>query len=123
MADTVPPVNVRYGSKRDIADPRTVRDFAKAVQTVNRLDLLTVLTVCDIRGVGPNTWNNWKAVLIRALYRQTKKVLENGYEAITRENRGAEAKKNLKARLVAWDLGRCEVNWRAIMIHTGKDYM
>ena len=39
--------------KRDIADPRTVRDFAKAVQTVNRLDLLTVLTVCDIRGVGP----------------------------------------------------------------------
>ena len=89
--------------KRDIADPRTVRDFAKAVQTVNRLDLLTVLTVCDIRGVGPNTWNNWKAVLIRALYRQTKKVLENGYEAITRENRGAEAKKNLKARLVSWN--------------------
>ena len=89
--------------KRDIADPRTVRDFAKAVQTVNRLDLLTVLTVCDIRGVGPNTWNNWKAVLIRALYRQTKKVLENGYEALTRENRGTEAKKNLKLRLVNWD--------------------
>ena len=44
--------------KRDIADPRTIRDFAKAVQTVKRLDLLTVLTVCDIRGVGPETWNN-----------------------------------------------------------------
>ena len=27
--------------KRDIADPRTVRDFAKAVQTRERLDLLT----------------------------------------------------------------------------------
>ena len=89
--------------KRDIADPRTVRDFAKAVQTVNRLDLLTVLTVCDIRGVGPTTWNNWKAVLIRALYRQTKKVLENGFEALTRENRGAEAKKNLRERLVSWN--------------------
>ncbi|MDO7618087.1 MAG: [protein-PII] uridylyltransferase, partial [Planktomarina temperata] len=36
--------------KRDIADPRTVRDFAKAVQSVKRLDLLTVLTVCDISG-------------------------------------------------------------------------
>ena len=59
--------------KRDIADPRTVRDFAKAVQTVKRLDLLTVLTVCDIRGVGPNVWNNWKAALIRALYRQTRR--------------------------------------------------
>ncbi|MCU0908664.1 MAG: [protein-PII] uridylyltransferase, partial [Rhodobacteraceae bacterium] len=41
--------------KRDIADPRTVRDFAKLVKTKKRLDLLTVLTVCDIRGVGPGT--------------------------------------------------------------------
>ena len=57
--------------KRDISEPRTVRDFAKAVKTQKRLDLLTVVTVCDIRGVGPDVWNNWKAQLIRALYRQT----------------------------------------------------
>ena len=88
--------------KRDIADPRTVRDFAKAVQTVKRLDLLCVLTVCDIRGVGPNTWNNWKAVLIRGLYRQTKKALETGLEDLNRENRGAEAKKALRAALADW---------------------
>ncbi|MGJ8611190.1 MAG: [protein-PII] uridylyltransferase, partial [Octadecabacter sp.] len=67
--------------KRDISDPRTVRGFAKAVKTVERLDLLCVLTVCDIRGVGPGTWNNWKAVLIRGLYRQTRFALENGMEA------------------------------------------
>ena len=88
--------------KRDIADPRTVRDFAKAVQTVKRLDLLCVLTVCDIRGVGPDTWNNWKAVLIRALYRQTQRGLEDGMEALNRENRGAEAKKALRAELSDW---------------------
>ena len=88
--------------KRDIADPRTVRDFAKAVQTVKRLDLLCVLTVCDIRGVGPNTWNNWKAVLIRGLYRQTKRALETGLEDLNRENRGAEAKKTLRVALAAW---------------------
>jgi [protein-PII] uridylyltransferase len=88
--------------KRDIADPRTVRDFAKAVQTVKRLDLLTVLTVCDIRGVGPNTWNNWKAALIRALYRQTKRAMEQGMEALNRENRGAEAKKALREALPDW---------------------
>lgn len=88
--------------KRDIADPRTVRDFAKAVSTVDRLNLLTVLTVCDIRGVGPDTWNNWKAVLLRALYRQTRLVLENGLEAITRENRGTEAKKMLRTELSNW---------------------
>ncbi|MGR3503097.1 [protein-PII] uridylyltransferase [Pseudaestuariivita sp.] len=88
--------------KRDIADPRTVRDFAKAVQTVKRLDLLTVLTVCDIRGVGPNTWNNWKAALIRALYRQTRRALEEGMEALTRENRGADAKRALREALPDW---------------------
>ncbi len=88
--------------KRDIADPRTVRDFAKAVKEVKRLDLLCVLTVCDIRGVGPNTWNNWKAVLIRALYRQTRRALETGLEDLNRENRGAEAKRALRAALGDW---------------------
>nr|WP_254796839.1 [protein-PII] uridylyltransferase [Sulfitobacter albidus] len=88
--------------KRDIADPRTVRDFAKAVREVKRLDLLCVLTVCDIRGVGPDTWNNWKAVLIRALYRQTDRALEEGMEALNRSNRGAEAKQALRAALPDW---------------------
>ncbi len=88
--------------KRDIADPRTVRDFAKAVQTVKRLDLLTVLTVCDIRGVGPDVWNNWKAALIRALYRQTRRALETGMEDLNRENRGASAKKALREVLPDW---------------------
>ena len=89
--------------KRDIADPRTVRDFAKAVQSVERLDLLTVLTVCDIRGVGPTTWNNWKAALLRALYRQTRRGLEDGLEALNRGTRGTEAKRNLRAALEGWD--------------------
>ncbi|MFO7921107.1 MAG: [protein-PII] uridylyltransferase [Nioella sp.] len=89
--------------KRDISDPRTVRDFAKAVKTKSRLDLLTVLTVCDIRGVGPNVWNNWKATLLRALYRATASALETGLEDLNREKRETEAKKALRARLADWD--------------------
>lgn len=88
--------------KRDIAEPRTVRDFAKAVQTRERLDLLCVLTVCDIRGVGPGTWNNWKASLLRALYRQTRRAMESGLEELNREKRGSEAKRNLRAALSDW---------------------
>ncbi|MFW2541294.1 [protein-PII] uridylyltransferase [Primorskyibacter sp. 2E107] len=88
--------------KRDIADPRTVRDFAKAVKTKERLDLLCVLTVCDIRGVGPTTWNNWKAALLRALYRQTRRALEGGMEDLNREMRGTEAKKLLREKLPDW---------------------
>jgi [protein-PII] uridylyltransferase len=88
--------------KRDIADPRTIRDFAKAVKTRERLDLLTVLTVCDIRGVGPGTWNNWKAQLIRTLYRQTAEALESGLEDLNREALETEAKRALRAALSDW---------------------
>jgi [protein-PII] uridylyltransferase len=88
--------------KRDIGDPRTVRDFAKAVKSRKRLDLLTVLTVCDIRGVGPGTWNNWKAMLLRRLYGLTAEALEAGLESLNRENREDEAKRALRERLADW---------------------
>jgi [protein-PII] uridylyltransferase len=88
--------------KRDLGDPRTVRDFAKAVKSRKRLDLLTVLTVCDIRGVGPGTWNNWKAMLLRSLYQQTFDALEGGLETLNRENREDEAKRALRDRLPDW---------------------
>src|SRR6056297_2183491 len=101
--------------KRDIADPRTVRDFAKAVQTKERLDLLCVLTVCDIRGVGPNTWNNWKASLLRALYRQTRRAMEGGLEELNREQRGSDAKRNLRAALPDW-------NQKALKAETARHY-
>ncbi len=89
--------------KRDISEPRTIRDFAKAVKTKERLDLLTVLTVCDIRGVGPGTWNNWKAELLRSLYRVTASALEHGLEAVNRDSQEAEAKRALRAALLDWD--------------------
>ncbi|THD85849.1 [protein-PII] uridylyltransferase [Aliigemmobacter aestuarii] len=89
--------------KRDIGDPRTVRDFAKVVKTRRRLDLLTVLTVCDIRGVGPGTWNNWKAMLLRQLHRDTAEALEGGLENLNREKRESEAKRYLREALSDWD--------------------
>ncbi|MFZ7091569.1 [protein-PII] uridylyltransferase [Primorskyibacter sp. 2E233] len=101
--------------KRDIADPRTVRDFAKAVKTKERLDLLCVLTVCDIRGVGPGTWNNWKAALLRALYRQTRRALEGGMEDLNRELRGTEAKKLLREKLAKWSAAD-------LRVETGRHY-
>jgi [protein-PII] uridylyltransferase len=88
--------------KRDISDPRTIRDFAKAVKTRERLELLTVLTVCDIRGVGPNTWNNWKATLLRGLYRATATALETGLEDLNREKLEGEGKKTLREALANW---------------------
>jgi [protein-PII] uridylyltransferase len=88
--------------KRDLADPRTVRDFAAAVQSPSRLKLLTVLTVCDIRGVGPGVWNNWKAMLLRALYAETLEHLTGGSQSQSRPEREALAKEALAAALADW---------------------
>ena len=101
--------------KRDLSDPRTLRDFAKLVKTRKRLDLLCVLTVCDIRGVGPGTWNNWKAMLLRQLYRETAAALEGGLETLNRENRADAAKKLLRERLKDWDA-------REIRAETARHY-
>ncbi|RQP05017.1 MAG: [protein-PII] uridylyltransferase [Paracoccus sp. BP8] len=103
--------------KRDIADPRTLRDFAKAVKTTRRLDMLLVLTVCDIRGVGPGTWNNWKAMLLRKLHQETKAALENGLEELNRDKRTGEAKRSLRHLLTAkgWEP-------KAIKAELGRHY-
>ena len=88
--------------KRDISDPRTIRGFANAVKSKKRLELLTCLTVCDIRGVGPDTWNNWKAQLLRTVYRDTSTALETGLEDLNRETRETEAKRALREALPDW---------------------
>ena len=103
--------------KRDISDPRTLRDFAKAVKTKARLDLLLVLTVCDIRGVGPTTWNNWKAELLRKLHTLTADALKNGLEDINREQRVDDARRSLRHLLTAQ--GWSPVDIRA---ETGRHY-
>lgn len=59
----------------DLNDPLTIETFATEVQSPERLNLLLVLTVADIRAVGPNVWNDWKAALMRDLYTRTMAVL------------------------------------------------
>ncbi|MEM7546955.1 MAG: [protein-PII] uridylyltransferase [Pseudomonadota bacterium] len=88
--------------KRDISDPATVRAFADEVRSVERLKLLLVLTALDIRAVGPNVWNNWKAQLLRSLYSETMSVLAVGNEVLSRADRVEEAKEALRARLSGW---------------------
>ena len=94
--------------KRDLSDPRTLRDFAKAVKTRKRLDLLTALTVCDIRGVGPGTWNNWKAMLLRRLYTLTADALEGGLENLNRDKAEDESKQALREALPDWPAAALE---------------
>jgi [protein-PII] uridylyltransferase len=88
--------------KRDIADPRTVADFAQIVQSPQRLRLLLVLTVCDIRGVGPGVWNNWKAQLLRNLYSDARDVLTGGSPQESQSRRVEAAREALGDAIRDW---------------------
>jgi [protein-PII] uridylyltransferase len=87
---------------RDISDPRTIATFTENVQTLERLRLLLVLTVCDIRGVGPGVWNGWKGQLLRGLYRETEMMLSGDITGAMRAERVAQAQKLLAEHLADW---------------------
>ncbi len=74
-----------FAQSRDLNDPKTIRDFAEIVQSPERLKLLLILTVADIKAVGPGVWNGWKGQLLRTLYFETKPVLDGGHDQASRE--------------------------------------
>ena len=88
---------------RDLNDRKTIQDFADIVQSVDRLKLLLVVTVCDIRGVGPGVWNGWKGQLLRTLYYETELLLTGGFSELSRKERGARAREELAGALTTWD--------------------
>ncbi len=87
---------------RDLGDPKTIESFAATVQTLERLKLLLVLTVADIKAVGPGVWNGWKGQLLRTLYYETEIMLAGGHSAIERKARVEKKQDALKERLSDW---------------------
>ena len=85
--------------KRDLGDPKTILDFARTVGSRTRLKLLTVLTVCDINGVGPGVWNDWKAHMLRELYKFTHSALSDGILNFPPHFNISESKKNAQVIL------------------------
>ena len=78
--------------KRDLSDSKTIADFVKVVQSLDRLRQLTLLTIVDIRAVGPGTWNSWKRQLIGELYAASEERLRLGHAEFGREKRVAAKK-------------------------------
>ncbi len=87
---------------RDISDPKTIRDFANVVQSPERLKLLLVLTVADIRAVGPSAWNGWKGQLLRGLYYETEPVVAGGHTQLGSRDRVARAQAAFRATVADW---------------------
>ena len=86
---------------RDLSDFKTILDFAEVVQSPERLKLLLVLTVVDIRAVGPGVWNGWKGQLLRTLYYETEPVVSGGHASIPHKQR-VEAAQQAFAEAIGW---------------------
>jgi [protein-PII] uridylyltransferase len=87
--------------KRDLADPKTVEDFVHQVQSPERLRLLLILTVVDIRAVGPGIWNEWKRTLLRTLFEAAEERLRLGHKQHGRTELVERRQKEL-AKALAW---------------------
>jgi [protein-PII] uridylyltransferase len=88
--------------KRDIDDPKTILDLADTIQSPERLRLLLVLTVADMRAVSPKVWNGWKATLLRELYARVAEVLAGGLATTERDTRVARAREAAANLLGDW---------------------
>ena len=98
--------------KRDLSDPQTIADFVGRVKSLERLRLLLILTVVDIRAVGPGVWNGWKRQLLRALFDAAEETLRLGHKQKGRRARVAAIGEELGARL-GWDQSRfARLTWR-----------
>ncbi|MBM3488687.1 MAG: [protein-PII] uridylyltransferase, partial [Alphaproteobacteria bacterium] len=103
--------------RRDLNDPKTITDFVEVVQSLERLRLLLVLTAADIRAVGPNVWNAWKAALLRDLYFAAEEVISGGHAVEGRDRRVERAQGALGDALAP-------VGWSAAEIaeHLARGY-
>ncbi|MBY0406820.1 MAG: HD domain-containing protein, partial [Rickettsiales bacterium] len=84
--------------KRDIDDPKTIKDFVAIVRTPERLKLLLILTAADIRAVGPAVWNAWKGALLRDLYKRAEQCMGTGQVEL-RQQQSAQFREDLIKRL------------------------
>lgn len=91
-----------FAFKRDLSDPTTIDNFVNRVKSPERLRLLFVLTVVDIRAVGPGIWNAWKRQLLDELFLAAEERLVAGHVAVGRDARVSWAKEALITRLTDW---------------------
>jgi [protein-PII] uridylyltransferase len=60
---------------RDTADEQLAVDLAVQVGSPDLLQMLYVMTACDLGAVGPDVWDSWKAEIITDLYHRTMQNL------------------------------------------------
>jgi [protein-PII] uridylyltransferase len=67
--------------RRDIYDPATIRELAGKIATPERLKMLTLMTLADIKAVNPEALTPWKAENLWRLYTRTAGHFDRSVDA------------------------------------------
>ncbi len=102
--------------RKDIEDPLVIQEFARKVETPERLDYLYLLTVADMRATNPKRWNSWKGSLLGQLHRSTHLALTTDIDTRTRHSRQIALNKQqaLQQLKQQYDESRVTAHWASM---------
>ena len=104
--------------KLDLSDPSVIQDFAKKVTNKENLISLYLLTVADIRATSPHVWNQWKAILLKNLFKYTLNYLDQ--DKLSHEDSITERKE--KAALILDNYNIKNYHYKTLWENFGKNY-
>ena len=61
-------VFAHIAQRRDLHDERMIIDFARQMESSENLKMLYLLSYADVKGVGPDVWNDWKKMLFQGAF-------------------------------------------------------
>ncbi|MEC7641417.1 MAG: [protein-PII] uridylyltransferase [Nitrospinota bacterium] len=90
---------------QEIQHLSTIQAFAHKVESVERLNLLYLITYAELKAVAPDTWTSWKKFLLSELYAYTKDFLERP-ESFQQKHLSTrlEVYRRLHGEFFAWEI-------------------
>jgi [protein-PII] uridylyltransferase len=80
----------QISQRRDLDDASIISNFARQIQTVENLILLTLHTFADSMGTSDQLWNGFKDAVLWRLYHKTRHQLSGGTDFLIAEVRQRE---------------------------------
>jgi [protein-PII] uridylyltransferase len=80
----------QISQRRDLDDAAVISAFARRIQSVENLVLLTLHTFADSMGTSNQLWNGFKDAVLWRLYEKTRRVLTDDTEFLLAETRQRE---------------------------------
>ncbi|MHA7871159.1 MAG: [protein-PII] uridylyltransferase [Hyphococcus sp.] len=95
---------VRTAERRNLTEAHAISNFAKEVGDRRRLDLILVLSVCHLRVVSENSWDEVTRRQLTELYEATVAWFDHGEEALQERlaERAALARRKTRSGLADW---------------------